>query len=118
MKIVLILLTVVFLSGCSLFNTKPIEVTSKPIERAPLTLPSVDQYQARNVEWLVVTPDNYQRVISELKKGSVALFAITPEGYENMALNASDLMKLIKQQKAVIAGFTSYYETTPTPKAE
>lgn len=110
MKIVLIILAL-SLSGCSLFQSKEITVSDVPIEKVPLILPQVDQYQSREVQWVIVTPENYNEIIRDIqRRGSSALFAMTSKNYENLSLNQTDILKLIKQQKELINAYQLYYQ--------
>lgn len=100
----------VMLSGCSIFGTDPIDVSTTPIEVVPLTLPGVDIYQAREIQWLIITPENYEETIQAISsKGGVALFALTSQDYENSSLNQSDIIKMIKQFQAIINAYENYY---------
>lgn len=105
-------------SGCASFGNlfgggvKPIEVQTKAVERQRLNLPDPAPFQAREVEWIIVTPENSQQVWNRLKeKGDdTALFAITDDGYEALALTIAELRSLIAQQRAVIIKYREYYE--------
>jgi hypothetical protein len=105
------------LSGCSslgLFGeqVKPIEVTTKPIERPTLTLPSVDKVNMRDVEWILITENNVDEVLAEIGETGrpVAFFALTDEGYENLGLNFSDIRALVQQQQTIIRAYQNYYQ--------
>lgn len=114
--IIAVLLTFIFLTGC---NTDPIKVTTEAVEKAPIVLPSVDQFETHSYSWIIVTPDNVEEVFKKLaKKGnSIALFAVTGKGYESLSLNASDTVKFIQQLKAQIEAYKKYYIVVPkTPK--
>lgn len=67
-------------------------------------------------EWFVITEENLEEKIAEInsKTGNTVLFAITPKGYENLAVGIADLRRYIKDQQAIIG----YYEEalTDTPK--
>lgn len=60
------------------------------------------------VEWFVITEDNLEEFMVELeaKTGNTVFFAITPKGYENLALGIGDLRRYIKDEQAIIG----YYE--------
>ena len=55
-------------------------------------------------------------VISELQKvnSNIALFALTDVGYENLSLNNAEILKLLSQQRSIIAAYKSYYEGVQT----
>lgn len=65
------------------------------------------------VEWFIITEDNVDAKIIEIEErtGDVAIFAITPKGYENLAIGIADLRRYVKEQQAIIA----YYEEAVTP---
>lgn len=109
MRILLVIAISLMLSGC--FGTAPIKIESKPVERIPLAVPTVDPYKHRDVKWIVVTPENAARVFAELKKKGqpVVLFALTDKGYEALALNTSDQIKISKQMQAIINAYKKYY---------
>lgn len=91
----------------------PIEVKATPISRPNLILPNVDRVATREVDWAIITPDNVDEIFAEMEKQgkAVVLFAITEDGYENLALNTSNILRVILQQQAVIAGYRTYYLT-------
>lgn len=91
--------------------TRPIVIDSQPIERPNLTLPPVDRYNAQDVEWIIVTPENAEDVFARLdREGRAAsLFAVTEQGYENLAINIREALRVIQQQQAVIDSYQEYY---------
>ena len=112
-------LVLMLLSSCGLSNISPIQITSRPAERPPLTLPPVDTLTMRPVEWTIVTTDNIDEVFAQLEANgqNLALFALTDEGYENLGLNFSDIRQLVQQQQAIIIAYDNYVnndgESTP-----
>lgn len=98
-------------SGCASNQVKPIVISAKPVEKPELVLPNADRIQTRDVKWIVITPDNYEEVFNQLAKEGkqVVLFAVTSDGYENLALNMSDIRAYIQQQQAIIIAYEGYY---------
>ena len=70
------------------------------------------------VDWFVITEENLEQKIQEInsKTGNTVIFAITPKGYENLALGIAELRRYVKDQQAIIV----YYEEalTEEPKKE
>lgn len=64
------------------------------------------------VDWYVITEENLEEKLAEVqaKTGNVVFMAITPKGYENLAIGIGDLRRYIKDQQAIIA----YYEEAVT----
>lgn len=60
-----------------------------------------DPLSLKDVEFIIVTEDNFKEVFANLKDDKV-LFALTTKGYEDMALNINDIRSYIQQQKRVI----------------
>ena len=66
------------LAGCA----KPIEtveISTVPVERPTLTLPPVDEVRTRPVEWMVITPENFEEKMAELaaRGQPIVIFALT-----------------------------------------
>ncbi len=106
------LLATVTLSSCSSIPNS-LKITSAPVEKVPLKLPSVDRFDQRPLDWIVVTPDNVEDVFEKLQNEDkqIVVFAVDEKGYEALTLNVTDLLKLVRQQNAVITAYQNYYET-------
>lgn len=111
-----ILSTFLVLSLTACDSTKKIEVISSPIERVPLNLPPVDRVTLDEIEWILITPDNAEKVWADIekKKYDIVLFGLTDRGYESLSVNIAKLKQLVTQQKAVIAAYKRYYEDQNT----
>lgn len=111
--ITLALVLPVFLSGClSLTPKKNKPVIVQPVDRIPLDLPAIKPFNALDVEWTIITMDNYEEVFYNLEKNNVdgAIFGLTDKGYENLSKNIAALRKLVQQQQAVILAYEKYYK--------
>lgn len=89
----------------------PVTIQSQPIQRPALNLPPVDPFRARDVEWVVVTPENADRIFNEMRaRGQApALFGVDERGYENISVNTQESLRVVLQQQAVIDGYRAYY---------
>ena len=108
-------LVIVLLSGCSLFPSaqpRQIEIVAEPIEKPELVLPDVDSLRLRNIDWFLITPENAEERFQEIEQNgqSVVFFAVTADGYEELALNLGDIRAMIQQQQAIIAAYENYYQ--------
>ena len=105
-----------FVSGCAGFGWKsdvqPIEVQKRAVERTPLKLADPPPVQAREIEWIVITPENAEATWQRLKDSNtdVVLFALTDDGYEMLALTMAELRNFIAQQRAILNRYRGYYE--------
>lgn len=75
-------------------------------------LPNADRLNLRDIEWILITPENFEEKITELRTSGrpIVLFALTDAGYENLALNFSDIRAYIQQQNAIIVAYDNYYK--------
>lgn len=113
MSSVLIALTATLvLSSCSSVP-QIIDIKSEPVEKPKLELPSVDRFVTRPTDWVVITPENAKSVFEKMSQDgkTLVVFAMDEKSYQALSLNVTDLLKLVKQQQAVIAAYDTYYET-------
>tara|TARA_B110001454_G_scaffold213311_1_gene231267 strand:+ start:897 stop:1337 length:441 start_codon:yes stop_codon:yes gene_type:complete len=108
--IVVSMISVLLLAGCS--TTKELEITTTPIDKPALVLPNVDELNLTNVDWFVINEENVEEVWQRLsdENKDIVLFGLTDDGYEALAINLSDIMTLVQQQKAIIVAYKDYYE--------
>lgn len=97
-------------------NQPPQEITvsSKPVEKPELVLPSVDELNMRPVEWVIINEENLEEKIAELTSTGqpLAMFVLTGDGYSNLGLNFSDIRALVQQQQEIILAYERYYKNT------
>jgi hypothetical protein len=107
-----LLLSILFLAACGapIETVKPVEVRTIEISRPAPIVPAVDQLQLRPVSWIIITPNNIDEAFAKIQRGELVLFAVTAEGYQNIALNLSDIRALIEQQNRIIAVYKSQYK--------
>jgi hypothetical protein len=110
--IVLVILLVGFLLSSCTSTPRQIEISAKPIEKPKLVLPPAEELRLKDLTWVVINEENAQEVWEKLKKDKKdpVLIGLTDDGYEILAMNMSDIMKLLQQQKAIIAAYQAYYE--------
>src|SRR6056300_1745651 len=115
LPILVVLLILTFLSGCSLVSRPEpeIKVVTK-IEKT--TIPTVSRpkpVQLTDVKVYVVNKDNLEDFIKEFSEthGEVAFVSLSMRDYENLALNIAELRRYINQQTEIII----YYENAVSP---
>ena len=120
----LIAITLPLISGCASFgwtsSVKPIEVQTKAVERTRLNLPDPAPLKGRELNWVIITPENAEEVWKKLKESNtdVVLFAVTDDGYEQLALTMAELRNFIATQRAIIVKYKEYYEPPKTPDSK
>jgi hypothetical protein len=106
------------ISGCAsfgnLFGTtvKPVEVKTVAVERTRLNLSDPPPVKVRDVEWIVITPENAEQVWASLKEKNtdLVLISLSDEGYEQLAITIAELRNLIATQRSIILKYKEYYE--------
>lgn len=107
---------IIFLIGCS----QESKIVEKPIliEKPELIVPNIIPVEQHDFEWLVLTKQNISEMLVEMEnKGQiVVLFAMTPQGYQNLNINMAELRRFIVQQQSVILAYKKYYGKSDTEK--
>ena len=73
--------------------------------------------KARGMDWFVVTPENIEEVWAKLREKNVDLvvFALTDDGYQELAMTMAEVRNYIATQRAIIVKYKEYYEPNKTP---
>ena len=106
---ILIALTI---SGCATApQTEIVEIKTTPIKQSAPIVPRVDDLELRDLEWIVVTEQNYQGVLMRLRDAGQepVMYALSANGYANLMMNQNDVMRMIRQQQEVIAVYRKSY---------
>ena len=112
MKILLVLIALCFLQGCTT-AVKTIEVLNRPEPKTPLGLDMPDTLSLQPLEWIIITPENAEEVwakLAEDPKGEVVLFALNEKGYEELAKNYASIRTALAEHRNVIIAYRDYYE--------
>ena len=121
----LVILSLVFLTGCSMFSKREPEIVikTKLVERTPLNLEQPAPLRLKNADWVIVTEANIDELINERKKNPddfIAFYALDDTGYKTLAVTMQQLLAMIREQRLIIAKYKEYYEQTDrsTPEPE
>lgn len=107
MKLILIVLLMFSLSGCSLFQTKsePVVIENRTASIPVFHPPLPDGVVLGDIKWKVLTPDIMAEYLKDLKAGNAPVnvyYGLTPKAYEILATNISDLKRYIIHQQSII----------------
>ncbi len=111
-KHILIVLAILTMTTACSSIPQVIDIKSEPAQRPTLIIPTVDKFKAREVIWITITPENINNVFADLQDANeeIVLIATSPSGMRHLTLNMADLLKLVQQQKQIIAAYKQYYE--------
>ena len=118
-SIIAVIIAASMLQGCALLGWKAIEgieIKKKAVDRTPLNLADPQPLKPTAPQWRVITPENQAQVFAELKSKNIdqVLFALTDDGYEELAVDIAQIRALIAQQRDIIIKYRDYYEPKKT----
>lgn len=97
------LLCVLALVGCTnIKEDNPVSVVIPPTDPTPIS--------TKPVEFTVIN----NSTISNIDLDSTSWYALNAQGYENLAYNMQEILRYLKQQKAVV----EYYESIASSKTQ
>ena len=105
-------LATILLSSC-VAGVKTLETYTIEKKREPLALADPKPLELQDIDWIIITKDNADEVFEKIKNdknGDYALFALTDNGYEKLALNFADIRNKIAEQRQIILSYQDYYE--------
>ncbi len=101
------------LNGCAGLAVKEISNYKIEKKREPLALDMPAPLELQDVDWIIITKENADEVFEKVKNdknGDYALFALTDNGYEKLALNFADIRNKLAEQRQIILSYKEYYE--------
>ena len=106
-------LIAILLSSCAA-GVKVLDTYQIEKKREPLALENPAPLELQDIDWIIITKDNAEEVFEKIKNeknGDYALFALTDNGYEKLALNFADIRNKLAEQRQIILSYKEYYES-------
>ena len=106
-------LIAILLSSCAA-GVKVLDTYQIEKKREPLALENPAPLELQDIDWIIITKDNADEVFEKIKNeknGDYALFALTDNGYEKLALNFADIRNKLAEQRQIILSYKEYYES-------
>jgi len=121
---ILLFLTLLLVSGCSILGSsrdipevKPVEVVTV-VKKAPTYHPPLpNQIDPVPVEWTVLNPELMQEYLDDLNEGNAptnAWYALTTKGYENLSTNMAEVKRYLRQVLSIL----KYYRELDNQETE
>ena len=128
MRILIILSTVLILSGCSLFKQQT-QYIDRPVpsEYTLLPAPQPDAIQTKEVTFNVLSRQKFMEslmekyklpletaaaIAKEIFEDDISLFTVNAKNYGNLGENMQEILRFIKEQREVVQ---YYRKSVPTP---
>ena len=117
-RIILIVITAILLTGCSIGGEKKIKIFSIEEPRAKLDYPMPDALILDKVRWIVITSDNAEEVFAKMKENKTdpVIFGLSDEDYELISKNFAQIRAYMIQQNQIIDEYKKYYESEDSSK--
>lgn len=105
-----LLVIISLISGCIGFLPK--RPTVKYVEKPPLTISVANPLKLENIDWVVITKNNYEKILSEATdaNGLIFLAALSEKDYKKLATNNAKVLSYIRHQNAILNAYKIYYE--------
>lgn len=110
----LLLLAAIAVTGCTTSKTTTV-VIDETVTKPELKLPKVQPVKLKRVTYYTVTEKNVVDVFRRAKAEGGVLIAVNVQGYKDIKLNEAQLLRLVRQQRAVIVAYERYYATEKAP---
>lgn len=111
-KILLVLISSLLITGCSFFKTvDPVVIKTEEVERVKLNLPDPKPVNLKDIDWYVITPENQEELFLGLKESfDPVLYGLTDEDYEDISKNMVILRNYIMELRMILDKYRDYYE--------
>lgn len=114
-SIIAVIIAASMLQGCALLGWKAvesIEIKKKAQDRTPLNLSDPQPLKPTAPQWIIITPENQAQVFADLRSKNIdmVLFALTDDGYEELATDMAQIRAFVSQQREIIVKYREYYE--------
>jgi hypothetical protein len=117
MKILVTLIVVLSMTGCDWLRPRTVYSPPEPItvitQQTPLQIyhpPLPMEVNMESVQWLVITEANIEEQFAKIRTqqgDGAVVFAVTPQGYENLSYNLQELRRYIRQMREIVVYYQS-----------
>jgi hypothetical protein len=120
MNKIIVLISILLLTGCSIGGEKKIKLFSVEQPRAKLNIDKPTPVQMEKIRWIIITSANAQEVFTKLEAEGIdpVLFGLTDKDYEIIAKNFAQIRAKLKESNEILDKYKQYYEADLQPKKE
>ena len=112
MRILVGILAIILVSGCSSMGVKPIEIFTTEVERQPLALKPLTVEEMEQIEVIIITSKTQKEVFERLVEQGIdpVIFGFTDLGWEQLQYNMALSNRKIEQLRFQVEQYKKYYE--------
>ena len=111
-KIILILVTAILLTGCSLGGEKKIKIFQVEEPRQQLDYPLPTPLKLEQIQWIIIHSENADEVFAKMKEQGLdpVLFGLSDKDYELLAKNFAQIRAKLQETNTLLEEYKKYYE--------
>ena len=110
MRISILLIVVLLLSGCS--SIKKLDIFTMEVERQPLALEKPIIKELEKLNWIIITSENVEEVFKKMEEQGVdpVIFGLNDNDFQLLAKNFAHIRAHMMKQNVMIDEYKKYYE--------
>ena len=110
MRISILLIVVLLLSGCS--SIKKLDIFTMEVERQPLALEKPIIKELEKLNWIIITSENAEEVFKKMEEQGVdpVVFGLNDNDFQLLAKNFAHIRAHMTKQNVMIDEYKKYYE--------
>ena len=108
--IIINILLILLLSGCS--GVKQLEIFKQEVPREKLNLNTPTPLELENLKWIIITSKNAEEVFKRLEEQGIdpVLWGLTDKDFELLAKNFARIRNQLKITNDLLDKYKEYYE--------
>ena len=116
-RIIISILVVLFLTGCS--GVKKLSIFKEEVPRQKLDLVKPTMPELEKLKWIIITSDNADQVFKKMEEEGIdpVIFGLNDKDFQLIAKNFAQIRAHMKKLDDIVSEYKNYYEaeeTTPT----
>ena len=110
MRISILLIVVLLLSGCS--SIKKLDIFTMEVERQPLALEKPVIKELEKLNWIIIASENADEVFKKMEEQGVdpVIFGLNDNDFQLLAKNFAHIRAHMMKQNVMIDEYKKYYE--------
>ena len=111
MRISILLIVVLLLSGCS--SIKKLDIFTMEVERQPLDLEKPTIQELEKLKWIIITSENADEVFKKMKEQGIdpVIFGLSDNDFKLLAKNFAQIRAHMMKLNVMIDEYKDYYES-------
>jgi len=109
-RIIISILVVLFLTGCS--GVKKLSIFKEEVPRQKLDLVKPTMPELEKLKWIIITSDNADEVFKKMEEQGIdpVLWGLTDKDFELLAKNFARIRNQLKITNDLLDNYKEYYE--------